>query len=79
MAIRRSGVFVDNVIFRPVTSGDCSGQDDERKQNQDGCVSGTHDRESTGFVRSFKKEFCVSNTSADATCDELVVNKPFTL
>ena len=55
MAIRRFGVFVDNVIFRPVTSGDCSGQDDDWEQNNDGCVCGTHDRENTGFVRSFKK------------------------
>jgi hypothetical protein len=44
MAIRRFGMFVDNVIFRLAASGACSGRDDERKQNKQRFVCKTHHR-----------------------------------
>ena len=55
MAIRRFGVFVDNVIFRPVTSGDCSERDDECEQNKRGSVCKTHDRRVPDLCAPLKK------------------------
>ena len=42
MAIRRFGMFVDNVIFRPVTSGDGSRRDNEREQDNQDSACKTH-------------------------------------
>jgi len=44
MAIRRFGMLLDYVIFRPVARGDCSGRDDEREQNKQRSAGKTHDK-----------------------------------
>jgi hypothetical protein len=72
-------MFVDNVIFRPASSLDCSARDDKREQNKHGSVCKTHHARVPDLCAPLKEEFCALIHLRTQLVTNWIVNKPFTL